>query len=283
MPGMTDIRVDLVADLLEEPGDDWDRRTHRMMVLASVAPPNLTRSWVRRQPNSADALLFRAWADLVQGRRDGGLADPQETVDACYSAAELRPEDPGPWLALLRALRLLGRPTQEVFPVWREVTVRDAWHREAYLQMLGYLSPEECGSHTQVLDFLDATRAGMPSNAPAVGVELVAMVDRYWRAVSAGGVDALMAARLWTQPPAAAALDRAATDWPRPGFLRHAAALADLNTLAYGLVHAKRVPEAGPAFQLIGGTVTAFPWKLDGDPIKQFGHWQAQAQAQARR
>ena len=277
MPGMTDIRVDLVADLFQEPGDDWDRRTHRMMVLASVAPPNLTRSWVRRQPNSADALLFRAWADLVQGRREGGLADPQETFDACYRAAELRPEDPAPWLAMLRGLRLLARPTQEVFPVWREVTTRDPWHREAYLQMLGYLSPEECGSHTQVLDFLDATRAGMPPNAPAVGVELVAMVDRYWRAVAAGGVDALMAARLWTQPPAAAALERAVTEWPRPGFLRHAAALADLNTLAYGLVHAKRTPDAAPVFQLIGGTVTAFPWKLDGDPIKQFGHAQAQA------
>ncbi|MEU3923216.1 hypothetical protein [Streptomyces sp. NPDC029004] len=59
------------------------------------------------------------------------------------------------------------------------VVARDRWHREAHLQMLNYLSPEEGGSHVQVLDFVDSLRPHMPPNAPTAAVELTAAVNQY--------------------------------------------------------------------------------------------------------
>jgi hypothetical protein len=139
--------------------------------------------------------------------------------------------------------------------------------------MLGYLSPEECGSHPALLDFVDATRAAAPKQSPVVALELTMLVDRYQATLDAGGIASLGAERRWTRPPAAAVLDDAATRWPRPGFLVHAAALADLNLLAHALVQAERLPEAAPVFQAIGGAVTSWPWELMGDPLKQYTYW----------
>ena len=46
----------------------------------------------------------------------------------------------------LATLRREQRPHRELSAVWQEVMARDPWNREAYLQVLGYLSPDECGS-----------------------------------------------------------------------------------------------------------------------------------------
>jgi hypothetical protein len=83
---------------------------------------------------------------------------------------------------------------------------------------------------------------------------------------------------LWSRPNAVAALGRALADWPRPGYLTHAAAVADLNLLAYALVQAKRAGEAGEVFRAIGGLATAYPWALESDdPVATFGAWQQRA------
>lgn len=106
--------------------------------------------------------------------------------------------------------------------------------------MLGYLSPWECGSHAQTVDFLDRVRAGAAPTAPTAGLEMAALIDLYQGTLDQGGLEALTAVHLWSRPNAVAALDRALADWPRPGYLTHAAAVADLNLLAYALVQAKR-------------------------------------------
>jgi hypothetical protein len=273
-PALTGIWVDKAEDLMTATGADWDRRMHRMLVLAREADPAVAHYWRRRRPNGADAMLFSAWVDLSRGRRDGRLADPQALLDLCYQAADLAPEDPGPWIAVLGVLRALRCPLSDVLPAWREATARDGWSREAHVQMLGYLSPEECGSPAQVLDFVDSMRSAVPPDAPTAGVELIALVERHRRTVSGGGLTALMASGQWTQPPVEAALDQALSDWPKPGYLTHAAAVADLNLLAYALVQANRTRDAGQVFPAIKGLVTPWPWGLDGDPVRQFTDWQ---------
>ena len=184
--GQLDIRVDMLETVIKDAGADWDRRDHRMGRLARTADASLARDWLRRRPNDPDAQLFSAWVQLVHGKWEGGLADPQATVTCCHRAGELSPADPGPWVALLGVMRLLRRPNAEVFAVWREIVARDRWNREAHLQMLGYLSPEECGSYSRVLEFLDAVLPAMPADAPAVGIELTAMVENFRRSLSAG-------------------------------------------------------------------------------------------------
>jgi hypothetical protein len=79
-----------------------------------------------------------------------------------------------------------------------------------------------------------------------------------------------MARAFWARKEAALALDRAASTWVQPGFLKHAAALADLNLLAYALMSADRRREARFVLDLVGGTVTPWPWGVEGDPVAVF-------------
>jgi hypothetical protein len=267
----TELCVAQMSRLLEQDPGDWDRRTHRLDVLAGyLVGSHLPRSWATREPGNADALVLQAWTRVAQARAQGRLEDPAGTVEMCLRAAELAPEDPTPWVALLALARLERRPQSEVFAVWNEVLARDRWNREAYLNMLSYLSPDEGGSRIQVLEFVDTLRARVPANAPCVATELTAQVDQYHSILDRGGVEALVARNHWSHVTAAQALDRAAHSWIQPGFLRHAKALADLNLLAYALVAADRRAEARPVFEAIGGVVTAWPWQAGGDPVTEF-------------
>ncbi|MCX4906321.1 hypothetical protein [Streptomyces sp. NBC_00878] len=213
-----------------------------------------------------DALILHAWSELATG--------PRAALDTCRLAAETaHPADPTPWVAMLAALRLLGRPGGELTSVWREINARDAWHREAHLQVLGYLSPEEQGSQSSLRDFLDDVRAAMPSGAPAACLPLAAAVRQYHRDLDSGGTRVLGASRYWAQPHVAPLLDHALEHWLRPGFRRHAAALADLNLLAYALARAGRAGQATPVTHATGGLVTAWPWGHDGDPVDRYTYW----------
>lgn len=273
MPGMTDINVDAAERLVKEADTDWDRRWHRISVLAeATADSNFDRSWLLRRPRSADALVFSASVAAVRVRRGEPATQLAEAVQSCLRAAETRPPDPLPHVALLALLRLMRNPTHELNEVWQAVILRDPWNREAHLQVLGYLTPEECGAPGQAREFVDMQLARMPQGAPAAGLELTATVMDFHRATAGDNLSAILADMWWGRPHAAGVLDRALSAWTRPGFLRHAAALADLNLLAYALVHAGRAPEAAPVFRQLGTTVTAWPWSHQGDPVEQFTH-----------
>ncbi|MFJ3306363.1 hypothetical protein ACIPSA_25230 [Streptomyces sp. NPDC086549] len=267
----TDLCSAQISRLLDQGADDWDRRTHQISVLAySLSESHVPRAWATREPRNASALVLHAWAQLMRARSQGRLEDGDAVAKSCFQAADLAPEDPTPWVVLLGLSRLERRNQSEVFGIWNEVLTRDRWNREAYLNMLHYLGPEEMGSRIQVLDFVDAVRARAPENAPCAATELTAQVRQYQSVLTLGGVEALMARNHWSHAAAAQALDRAAHTWARPGFFHHAATLADLNLLAYALMAAERRREARPVFEAINGTVAAWPWRVDGDPVSEF-------------
>ncbi|MFD7732931.1 hypothetical protein ACFV6F_21375 [Kitasatospora phosalacinea] len=273
--GQLELSAVLVEQALHGAGDDWDRRTLRLAVLAEAAAPRLAQVWRRQRPHDIDPLVFQAWTEVAEARRNGRVDDPRALVRSCRTAADARPQDPTPLIALLRLLRLMGRPPKEVYQVCGEIGARDRWNRTAHLEMLGYLSPAEFGSRTQELAFVDDVRLTAPPNSPVAGLELALLLDRYRTALEGGGTTALSARQRWEQPDATAALDRA-LHWTVPGTLRHAGAPADLNLLAYALVRAGRPQEAAAAFEAVGPVVTAHPWELDGDPLAQFTYWRAQ-------
>lgn len=267
----TDLCMAQISRLLNQSRADWDRRTHQLSVLAyRLSASHGPRAWATREPRNASALVLSAWAQLERGRSQGRPQDAAGIADSCLRAAELAPEDPTPWVVLLGLSRLERRSQPEVFGLWNEVLTRDRWNREAYLSMLRYLGPEEMGSRVQVLDFVDALRASTPAIAPCAATELTAEVLQYQSVLARGGVEALMARTHWSHASAAQALDRAARTWARPGFFHHAAAVADLNLLAYALMAAERRSEARPVFEAINGTVTASPWSAGGDPVSEF-------------
>jgi hypothetical protein len=272
----------MIEQLLRSSSDwDWDRRAHRMSVLAESTSSVFQHSWAKERAQDPDAQLLYAWGVMLCTRYEeqSDANETQEALDAGRWAAELRPEDPNPWVVRLALLRLGRRPSREVFPLWGEIVRRDRWHREAHLQMLGYLSPWECGSHRQTVEFLDRVRAEAAPTAPTAGLEIAALVDHYHGTLDQGGIEGLTASQLWSRPEAKAALSSALANWPHPGYLAHAAAVADLNLLAYALVQAKRVAQAGKVFRAIGGLVTMYPWALgeNDDPVQSFGNWQQRA------
>ncbi|QKZ20841.1 hypothetical protein [Streptomyces chartreusis] len=262
--GPQDLAIAQIEQLLRETGTDWDRRCHRVAVLAQTAPA-LARGWRTERPQDPDALVLHAWAELA--------TDPWTALATCRLAAAAHPSDPTPWVGALAALRLLGRPRAEIVPVWQGVIERDSWHREAHLQVLGYLSPEEQGSQAVLRDFLDDVTAVMPPNTPAACLPLTAAIRQYHRDLDGGGIRALGASRYWSQPPVASLLDQALAQWLPSGRLRHAAAIADLGLLAYALARAGRRGETAAVFSATSGLVTAWPWEHDGDPVERYTYW----------
>ncbi|TSB31565.1 hypothetical protein FNJ62_05735 [Streptomyces benahoarensis] len=266
----------LMADVLDDAGEDWDRKAHRLRVLAGSAGRALPGIWRERNPGNQSAVLLHAWSDLFQAGQEGSTIDLDATRESCRLAAELLPADPTPWTVYLATLRLERRPSTEPSAVWREIKARDPWNRDAHLQALGYLSPDECGSSGQVLDLLDSVRV-MPPNAPAAGLELTALVRNHQRAMASGGVTALGAGEFWRRHDAVAMLDRAAHYWPSPGFLHHAEALADLNLLAYALIKASRPSDAATVLRATGGVATPWPWNAEDEPLAGFSRHYARA------
>ncbi|MGQ4389157.1 hypothetical protein [Streptomyces sp. SAS_270] len=262
----------IVERLLDDTGRDWDRQAHRLAALAAVTRPSVQRSWAELRPDRPDAHTLFAWGIMARGTRTPLHHDEfEQAFRACAAAARLDPYDPNPWVVRLGLLRQWRRPRTEVFPVWREIVARDAWHREAHLQMYGYLSPRECGSLAQSMDFVDQVRATAPATAPTVGLTLLALIDRFHTARSKGGVHALTADHLWSGYEATRILEPAQADWPRPGYLPYAAAIADLNLVAYALCAAREPARAAPVFRTIAGIVTPLPWGHDGrDPLLAF-------------
>ncbi|MFJ4153021.1 hypothetical protein ACIP10_36405 [Streptomyces galbus] len=251
-------------------GTSWDRYTHRMSVLAEfLSGSDMSLAWARREPHNGSALALHAWTQLMEGRSRGHLADVAAVTESCFEAADLAPADPIPWLVLFGIARLERWERSKAFEMWNEVVARDRWNREAYLGMLSYLMPEEAGSHVQAMDFIDSLSAHMPENAACAATELFAHLLHYHSLLSRGGIDALVARDYWSQASAAQALDRAVRDWVKPNF-HHAAALADLNLLAYALMAASRRHEARPVFEKLRGKVTLWPWCVGGDSLIEF-------------
>ncbi|MEV6179188.1 hypothetical protein [Streptomyces sp. NPDC052015] len=258
--------------LLRDAGDDWDRRGHRVTVLAGAAPAP-ARRWRLKHPRSADALVLHAWADVLTARLTGRLDDAAATLDTCRRAADAASADPTPWVALLAALCVEGRTSAALTPVRKEIAARDPWNREAHLTILVHLSPDGQGSQAARREFLDDVLTVMPPHMPPACLPLAAAVDQYHRELAGSGLCALVAARYWEQPQNARLPDRIAAQWLQPGHLRHAARVADLNLLAYALAKAGRTEEAGRAFHATENLVCPSPWRHEGDPVKRYAHW----------
>ncbi|MER6628689.1 hypothetical protein ABT301_10660 [Streptomyces sp. NPDC000987] len=252
-----------VADLLHTTGRDWDRRAHRLSVLASRLPAAVAERWIADRPDDGDALALHAFT--LAGRGPAAGAER-----ACLRAARVCPDDPAPWLALLALRYACGAPVRDAVAVWTEAVTRAPWHRGAYHGMLRHLSPRGHGAVPDMLDFARHSAARAPYGSPlallpvAARVELLAHRERH-TPLGAGG--------LWNEPRAAQEIDAALDGWFRTAAAPHAEALADLNILAFALVRAHRPEDAGPVFERIGRHMTPHPWNMLPDPRRTFLYW----------
>ncbi|MBV7699390.1 hypothetical protein [Streptomyces sp. TRM70350] len=265
-----------VAELLHATGRDWDRRVHRISVLAPALPTMVVDRWITDRPKDPDALVVKAYAKVA--RADGAhRSAARDVYDDCVRAAEAGPEDPTPWLAMLDLMYACGSPSRAVVPVWTEAVNRHPWNRTAYHRLLRHLSPRGHGTLAEMLDFARHSAARAPHGSPIAVLPIAARAELVAHREGSRSPTAVGAAAHWNQPEAAAEIDTALTKWFHVEAPPHAEVLADLNLLAFALTRAHRTAEAAPVFRRIGRHMTSHPWDLVRDPGGAFLYWQDRA------
>ena len=260
--------------LLARTGDEWDRRGHRVTVLATEAHSDAwARDWLLAEPESADAAVLLAFA-LVQ-RTLRGKGKPVDARVACRTAAALAPADPTPWLGLLLLERDLGTG-EEVVRIFDEVRQRYADHHHAHHLMVARLAERhaEAGRDPlhEVYDFANWAAEQAPADSPLAILPVIAHAERY-RALAAAGHEPSdpAASGHWTGRRARQVMKSAFDWWLEWEHEGHPRRLVDLNFLAHAKVCEGRGAEAAALFHRIGEHPTPAPWSYpDRDPYPAF-------------
>jgi hypothetical protein len=270
-------RRQAARSLLLHTGDDWDRRAHRLTVLAREPyAAAWAHDWAQAEPGSADAATLYALALVRRALR--GKEDPGDARAACDTAAALAPADPTPWLGLLLLARRLGTEG-EVLGAFAEVRRRHPEHHHAHHLLIARLAERPPGGRPEAheaYDVAERAAAEAPADSPLAVLPVVAHAERH-RVLTAAGL-APAASGHWAGPRARGVL-RACFDW----WLEwehddHPRRLLDLNHLAFALSSAGRPAEAAPLFQRIGEHATAAPWSYaHPDPRAAFHAARARA------
>ena len=271
-----------VADLLRATGRDWDRRTHRVSVLAQELPAAVSERWATDRPDDGDALVLRAFVQSARAPAEGHSA-VRRAEQTCLRAAGACPEDPTPWLALLSLMHACAVPVRDAVPVWTQAVNRAPWHRTAYHLMLRYLSPRGHGAVPDMMDFAWQAAFQAPHGSPIALLPVAARVELAAHRQHRTGVAALGASGHWNEPRAVREIDTALSRWFHTAAAPHAEAVTDLNLLAFALTRAHRPAEAGQVFQRIGRHMTRHPWDLLPEPERTFLYWRDQLTGRRRR
>ncbi|AWT42167.1 MULTISPECIES: hypothetical protein [Streptomyces] len=267
-------RWQAVRTLLARTGDDWDRRGHRVTVLAEEPYcAAWARDWLLAEPDSADAATLLALA-LVQ-RCLRGKEKPARAREACALAAALVPEDPTPWLGLLQLEREVGDDTV-VVRTFEQVRARHAEHHHAHHLMVARLAERRADAGPdplhEVYDFASWAAEEAPADSPIAVLPVVAHAERY-RVLAAAGFEPAdpAASGHWTGRRARQVMKAAFDWWLEWEHEGHPRRLVDLNFLAHAKVCEGRGAEAAALFHRIGDHPTPAPWSYpDRDPHPAF-------------
>ncbi|MEU6776124.1 hypothetical protein [Streptomyces sp. NPDC046759] len=256
-------RRQAARSLLRHTGDDWDRRGHRLTVLArepyAVAR---ARDWLHAEPGSADATVLYALAQVQRALR--GKENPDLAREACATAAAHAPADPTPWLGLLRLARALG-PEREVLGAFAELRRRHPEHHHGHHLLLARLAERPAAGRTaedhEVYDIAELAAAEAPADSPLAVLPVVAYAERYRVRAATGPAPAgPVACGHWSGPRARRILGACFDWWLEWEQDEHPRRHIDLNHLAFALSCAGRPAEAAALFRRIGRHATRAPW-----------------------
>ncbi|MFF9410324.1 hypothetical protein ACF1B0_33085 [Streptomyces anandii] len=295
---LTAARRDLVIgrwqgarDLLRTTGTNWDRRTHRMRLLAEVAAGNKTaESWLISEPRNPDAHSLRAetevmrlFAALAESARRGRQPRPEHdslprqlldgAADLCARAARHAPADPVPWVSLISLARLYADGHPHTRRWWDELTARDPYNREGHHQALRHLSARWHGSHGTMYEFAQDSAVGAPDGSPLLVLPQAARAEHYRDLSAAKGRLAVGLTYHWNNDGAIHDLRVTLSRWIQVRDVEYAQDVADLNVLAHGLVFAEMTGGAREVFRHLGNRPTRLPWAYCGDPAALFARW----------
>lgn len=271
-----------VRALLSVTGTDWDRRSHRVSVLAgAVVDAPWDEDWLSAEPHGADANALHAYTLALRLAR--GKGDVREVVEACGLATALAPDDPIPWLARL-VLAAHTADSRQIYEHFDEVRKRAPYNRDGYHAMVDCLiavRPRTTGRENVITDafrFADWAAESAPAGSPLAVLPLVAHSAQF--ALLAEDASNIGLHLHWVSMRANWSIDQALDRWwrPRGRQLEHPRALLDLNMLAHAMAQAGRAGEAAELFDAIGDYPTRYPWDLGGkDPVTSFQYARSRA------
>ncbi|MER8186068.1 hypothetical protein [Kitasatospora sp. NPDC094015] len=274
-------------DLLHATGRDWDRRTHRMRLLADAAAGNRTvENWQAAEPGSRDAMVLRAETDVMRLFNavaagappvPGADATDRDRLDravrTCLLAADAAPEDPVPWVSLMTLARLYAGGHPQTGTWWSELKARDQDNREGHHQVLRHLSARWHGSHGKMYNFAWDAASFAPSGSPLLVLTQVARAEHHRSLSGSNEITDLLLSQHWKSEVAVRDLEQSCEHWLRHRSYEFAQDVADLNYLAHGLVMAGMTEQAGHVLTLLGNRPTRVPWAYSGDPEELFRRW----------
>ncbi|MFJ3200152.1 hypothetical protein [Streptomyces sp. NPDC086989] len=274
-------------DLLAAGGPhDWDRRSHRIRLLANAAADRrVAEAWQSAEPHSADAVVLRADIEVMRMfavARRGTMPAANRldwTARICLHAADAAPDDPHPWVSLVTLARLYEGGHAETGRWWQELCARDPHHREAHHQGLRYMSARWHGSHGQASTFARERAAAAPLGSPLAVLPQVARAEQYRHRAEREGPGRLDLLHHWNGDAELWDLRTTMERWIGFRTAVQAQDVADLNHLAHALVHAGLLTEAATVFELLDGRATRVPWSYTGDPEQQYTRWRTRAAA----
>ncbi|MGP4001453.1 hypothetical protein [Streptomyces sp. 8N706] len=260
--------------LLAATGDDWDRRGHRLVVLAEgPASAAWAEEWQLVEPDSADAVALLACATVFRALRGKETTDAAR--QACRVAARMAPADPSPWLGLLILARRTGTD-EERLQVFDQVRGRHRDHHHAHHLMTACLAERQQGDGDdpfhEVYDFASWAAEQAPADSPLAVLPVIAHTERY-RVLALAGAEPRDPGRsaYWTTRRARQAMKAAFDWWLEWEGEDHPRNKVDLNFLAHAKVHEGRMAEAAALFNRIGTHASTIPWSYpDRDPKKAF-------------
>ncbi|WP_217196947.1 hypothetical protein [Streptomyces buecherae] len=259
--------------LLAETGDDWDRRGHRLVVLAEVsACASWASDWQRAEPDSACAAALLACATALRAVR--GKARYATAREQALAAARMAPADPSPWLAQLIAARALGSG-DDCARAFDQVRARHRDHHHAHHLMATYLAERGTGGGDplhEVYDFADWAAEQAPADSPLAVLPVVAHTERYRVLAVAGHLPRdPRESEHWSTRKARQVMKAAFDWWLEWEGEGHPRQQIDLNYLAHAKFHEGRLAEAAALFHRIGPHATRAPWSYaDRDPKQEF-------------
>ncbi|GKQ34017.1 hypothetical protein [Streptomyces sp. A012304] len=265
-------RWQTVRSLLARTRDDWDRRGHRITVLAlEPYAAAWSHEWLLVDPGCIDATVLLALARVRRALR--GEEDPEAARGACREAAALAPADPTPWLGLLMLESGGGADTVRVF---EEIRARHREHHHAHHLMVARLAERRAAAGPdplhEVYEFAAWAAEQAPADSPLAILPIVAHAERY-RALAAHGLAPADPADAphWRDHRARDVMKAAFDWWLEWEHEGHPRRLIDLNYLAHAKVCEGRPAEAAALFHRIGDHVTPQPWSYpDRDPYAAF-------------
>lgn len=272
-----------VRTLLAETGADWDRRGHRLAVLASCpGSAAWAGDWQLAEPGSGDAATLLAFATVRLALR--GEAGTGAAAEACAAAARMVPDDPTPWLGALILARRTGTPDARAH-AFRQVRARHPDHHHAHHLMAACLAEQQPGRPDDPRHpanaFAARAAARAPADSPLALLPVVAHAERY-RVRAAAGLEPPDPADSghWSTRRAHKLLQAAFDWWLEWEGEDHPRGKVDLNFLAHAMFHEGKRAKAAALFQRIGPHLTRAPWSYGGRDAE--GAFRAAVRACAR-